>query len=309
MKEAQCTDTIFMVRPANFGYNSETAENNAFQNAETNLTANEIKDLARSEFDNMVKCLRELGVRVYVFEDTLTPAKTDAVFPNNWFSSHLEGKIFLYPMFSPNRRNERREDIITNLAKEYEFQVDRELLKFESEEKYLEGTGSMILDRPNKIIYACYSIRTNPEVLRAYGDKIGYKVVGFNATDSDGIPYYHTNVIMALGEHIATICTVSIEDLDQRKALCASLSNSGKIIVHLSREQILAFAGNMLEVKGDDDKNLLVMSSAAHKSLQEEQLNIINLYNKIVHLPLGTIEQFGGGSARCMIAEIFLPKK
>ena len=309
MSTLQCTDTILMVRPANFGFNVETAENNAFQQLDSELSDDEIIEKAKSEFDHMVNILRDHGVNVIVYQDSEEPIKTDAVFPNNWISTHENGDLILYPMFSPNRRKERSEKLIADLSALYKLSVDKHLLSYESEDQFLEGTGSMIFDRPNKIIYACFSARTNKELLDRFGRHIGYEVIGFDASDKDDIPYYHTNVIMALGEHISIICTESIEDEAQKAAILLSLKKSGKIYIEITREQVEAFAGNMLEVKGHDSKNLMVMSTSAYKSLKEEELNIIKIYNKIVHLPLGTIEKIGGGSARCMIAEIFLPKR
>ncbi len=304
----QSTDTILMVRPANFGFNTETADNNVFQDDDTELSIDEIKDRAKKEFDDMVTLLESHGVHIIVIEDTNQPAKTDAIFPNNWITTHKDGSIYTFPMYSPNRRLERRADIIDTLSEKYKVVTNDSFLSYESSEQYLEGTGSMILDRPNKIIYACYSVRTDKEVLAAYGKKLGYKVVGFDAVDGDNVPYYHTNVIMTLGEHIAVLCTESIEDLDEKRAVIQSLKDTGKEIVHITREQVLAYAGNMLEVQGNEAKKLMVLSKAAYKSLSKDQLHIIENRNKIVYCNLETIEKFGGGSARCMIAEIFLPK-
>lgn len=297
-----------MIRPANFGFNTETAEDNVFQDDKTELSVDEIKDRAKEEFDNMVTLLKSHGVHVFVIEDTNHPAKTDAIFPNNWITTHKDGSVYTFPMFSPNRRLERRADIIDALSDQFNVKADASLLGFESSKKYLEGTGSMILDRSNKIIYACYSVRTNKQVLAAYGKKLGYKVVGFDALDINGVPYYHTNVIMTLSEQVAILCTESIEDPNEKKAVMQSLEDTGKEIVRITREQVLAYAGNMLEVQGDGPKKLMVMSKTAYKSLSKDQLHIINNRNKIVYCNLETIEKFGGGSARCMIAEIFLPK-
>ena len=308
MKEAQCTDTILMVRPANFGFNEETAANNAFQDNHTELTKHEISDLAIREFDGMVDGLRAEGVKVVVIQDTSEPLKTDAVFPNNWMSTHEDGSCLWYPMFSPNRRKERRDDIMSSLSEEYELQTDKELLKYEEKGQFLEGTGSMILDRENKIVYACFSERTDQEVLESFGKKRGYKIVGFDAVDEEGLPYYHTNVIMTLGQKVAIICTEGIVDEAQKAMVLDHLEKTGKTVVAITREQVLAFAGNMLEVIGNDGPSLMVMSTSAYNSLTDDQLNIIKNHNKIVHLPIGTIEKFGGGSARCMMAEIFLPK-
>ena len=309
MSEKQRTNTILMVRPANFGFNEETAQNNAFQDNDTELTKDEIVLKAIEEFDSMVNILREEGINIIVVQDTASPVKTDAVFPNNWMSTHESGEVLWYPMFSQNRRFERRDDIWEMLSEDFQVSKDTELLSFEPDKKYLEGTGSMILDRENRIAYACYSERTHPETLKEFGDKMNYRIVGFTATDDDGLPYYHTNVIMALGKHIAIVCSESIEDETEKSEVIDALTRSGKEIVHISRQQVLAFAGNMLEVLGHENTPIMVMSTAAFHSLKDEQLNIIKNYNKIVHLPIGTIEKFGGGSVRCMMAEIFLPKR
>ncbi len=296
-----------MVRPAHFGYNPETADNNVFQNADTNLTAAEIEEAARAEFDQMVQRLKEEGVQVIVIEDTPLPVKTDAVFPNNWISTHHNGDVILYPMFSPNRRLERRADIMEHLSQSYDLSIDESLLKYEEEGLFLEGTGSMILDREHSLIYACYSERTHVPLLEELGKKMNYEVVGFQGVDDNGIPYYHTNVIMTLGQHIAIICTASIEDINERNNVLNHLVRTKKEVVEISREQVLQFAGNMLEVEVADGPPLMVMSRSAYDSLTKDQLYIIKKYNKIVYLPLSTIEKFGGGSARCMMAEIFLP--
>ena len=268
------------------------------------------KKYRQCEFDNMVTVLRDEGVRVIVIEDSQTPVKTDAVFPNNWVSTHQNGNVYLYPMFSPNRRLERRESVINHLRENYEVGIiSRQLLEHEKAGAFLEGTGSMILDRPNKKIYACYSERTHEQLLDEFGKQLDYDVIGFEAIDENGVPYYHTNVIMTLGSKVAILCTESIEDIKEKNNVINSIESSGRQLVDISREQVLHFAGNMLEVQGNDKKPLMVMSEAAYLSLTKEQLYIINYHNKIVYLPLYTIEQFGGGSARCMMAEIFLPNQ
>ena len=305
MEITQSTNTILMVRPANFGFNPETAENNTFQSSETDLSPNQIAAKAMNEFDNMVEKLRSEGVEVIVVEDTSEPVKTDAVFPNNWFSTHRDGTLFIYPMYSPNRRMERRSDVTLSLSQQYGYEVDDFLLANEEEGAFLEGTGSMILDRPNRIVYACYSERTDAQLLHQYCKRIDYDLVGFTSTDVNGIPIYHTNVMMTLGTHIAIICLDSIENEVERSIVISKLEETGKQIITLSQAQISSFAGNMLEVVNNHDELLLVMSTSAFNALTEEQLNIIKNHNKIVHLPISTIEKFGGGSARCMIAEIF----
>jgi len=304
--ESQITDTILMVRPKSFGYNPETAENNAFQSNATSLSPDNISTLAVEEFDMMVDGLLNHGVKVIVKDDTANPRKTDAVFPNNWFTTHAAGDMYLFPMFSANRRLERREDIIEGLVKDFDLKVNQSILEGENNDRFLEGTGSMILDRPNQIIYACISERTHPNLLKRYAKTIDYDVMAFHAVDDSGIPYYHTNVIMALGENVAILCTESIINDIERLAVIDRLSKTEKELIEISRNQVLTFAGNMLEVKGKYSKPLMIMSTAAFNSLNMSQKYIIEKHNVIFHSPLPTIEKFGGGSARCMMAEIFL---
>ncbi len=303
----QITDTILMVRPAHFGFNRETAGNNAFQSNDTTLRPEEISTLARDEFDAMVEGLRAMGVNVIVVEDTSQPVKTDAVFPNNWFTTHSDGRLFLFPMYSKNRRLERREDIIDMLCSKYHYTVHQEILKYEQEDQFLEGTGSMILDRANHVLYACISERTHPELLQRYSQLLEYEVIDFKAVDDDDIPYYHTNVIMALGISLAFLCTESIVDIEDQDRVLQRLKDSNKTVIHVTRDQILAFAGNLLEVRGRDAKPLWIMSTSAYNILTKSQINIIEKTNVIFHTPLPIIEKYGGGSARCMMAEIFPP--
>lgn len=303
--EAQITDTILMVRPAHFGYNHETAANNAFQSNETDLSQKEISEAAKKEFDNMVSVLRSKEIRVIVWADSDTPHKTDAVFPNNWFSTHAGGQMFLFPMFSPNRRQERDPALIQMLVDKFSYVSISNLLSYEKSGAFLEGTGSMILDRPNKIVYACYSERTHISLLENFAAQIAYRTIGFHATDSEDLPVYHTNVIMTLGEDFSIICTESIKNEDEKKLLLKSLKNTGKMLVDISLEQVGQFAGNMLQLKNIKGEKFVIMSSQAHNCLTTSQINILEKSNKIVHVPLYMIEKFGGGSARCMIAEIF----
>ncbi|MEL6122101.1 MAG: arginine deiminase-related protein [Bacteroidota bacterium] len=305
----QTTDTLLMVRPANFGFNPETANNNAFQSNETGLTLAQITSRAIKEFDRMVQSLRAVGIDVIVFQDSHVPIKTDAVFPNNWFTTHDDGSLFLFPMFSPNRRLERDPEIWTQLAETYHLNLDRSMLSQETEGLYLEGTGSMILDRVNKIIYACRSVRTSEELVQVYAEKIGYKYVLWTGVDGSGLAIYHTNVIMALGESIAIICTEGMVVEEEKNRILQSLESTGHKIVNLSQAQILRFAGNMLEVRDQSGQSYMVMSDSAYNSLTTNQVDVIKKYNAILTFDLTTIEYFGGGSARCMMAEIFLPKK
>ena len=310
VKYQQISDTLLMVRPARFGFNHETAHNNAFQVNDVRLSVQEISEKAVEEFDEFVRRIRSHGIEVIVIQDTSEPPKTDAVFPNNWFSTHSTGEVVLYPMYSEIRRLERREDIIDLLAEHFDSgNIDRSLLRHEEQDKFLEGTGSLILDRVNRLVYACYSDRTHPELLEGFCKAYGFEPVGFHATDDKGMPVYHTNVIMALGEELAIICLESIASEEERKHLTLTLESSGKQVIDISLDQVHKFVGNMLEVRNSSGAKFMLMSQQAFKNLTPGQLSLIEKYDKVIHSPLETIEKYGGGSARCMLAEIFLRKK
>lgn len=299
-----------MIRPANFGFNEETASNNAFQSDETDLTAKEIQEKAVEQFDALVLKLRSHGLIVHVIEDTERPAKPDAVFPNNWISFHENGDIITYPMYSAKRRKERREDIIENITERFEVNRRYSFEHYEDDHLFLEGTGSMVFDRPNKILYACLSERTNILLLDKFCVLSGYKKVVFHAKDRAGMDIYHTNVMMSLGEKICVICFESIQNEEEKDELIQSLQNTGKQILEIGYSQMEAFAGNMLQVKNLHDESFMIMSTQAYESLRVDQRKLIESHATILHSPLQILEQFGGGSARCMIAEIFLsPKK
>lgn len=306
----QTTSTILMVRPANFGFNPETAENNFYQHQDGRDSA-EINRLAQTEFDGFVQLLRDHGVRVLVIEDTSEPRKTDAIFPNNWFSTHEDGKFILYPMFSPNRRLERRKDIIEWLINNG-FKVNEiiDLSFFEKDQQYLEGTGSLILDRLNHIAYASKSERTHPVPLEYFGRLMDFEIVDFTATqiiEGKISPIYHTNVMMHIGTDIAIVCLESISLASERLKVQVYLEKTGKKLIPISAKQKFQFAGNMLEVKNQKGEKSTVMSDAAYQSLSEAQKTAIAKYTKIIVPKIPTIEKIGGGSARCMMAEIFLP--
>jgi hypothetical protein len=307
---SQSSSSILMIRPVSFGYNTETAETNTFQSQATALQPAQIQEIARSEFDAFVIKLRAAGIDVIVFDDTLQPHKPDSIFPNNWVSFHEDGRVVLYPMQAQNRRLERKADLIYQLKDNFGFGISEiiDLSYFEREDKFLEGTGSMILDRDHKIAYACLSPRTNAEVLKVFCDKMGYAPHTITAIDKKGVPVYHTNVLMALGENFAIICLEAIPDESEREKLTQSLENTGKIIIPITYDQMLKFAGNMLQVRNTDGKEILVMSDSGYNSLSDEQYDA--LYNRtgILHANLNCIETYGGGSARCMMAEIFSPK-
>ena len=305
----QSTHNILMIRPVNFGFNEQTATSNAFQNqafGEANKM-NAQKE-ALHEFDAMVEQLRSIGVNVMVIEDTSEPQTPDSIFPNNWISFHEDGSIVTYPMQAENRRLERRKDIIETIGQQFIINNQVDLTYFEKEGKYLEGTGSMVLDRANKIAYACISPRTNLDVLDEFGRQMNYEIVAFDATDSKGKQIYHTNVLMCIGNFIAVICLEAIQNLDQRMFVKNKLENSGKRIIEISLEQMNNFAGNMLEIEGKNEIKYLVMSASAYHSLKPEQIEILDDYCTLLYFDLGMIEGNGGGSARCMMAEVHLPK-
>lgn len=305
----QITHNILMVRPAHFGFNAETAANNAFQTNDGRLSSEDISTKAIEEFDRLVNHLISNGVHVIVIQDTDMPVKSDAVFPNNWVSFHQDGKVITYPMFSPIRRQERREEIIEALSEKFLITDRLHMESAEDQEVFLEGTGSMILDRVNKIVYACLSIRTDSKLLDEFCEKTGYKKVAFGAFDAKGMEIYHTNVMMALGTDFAVICLDSIRDKKERSLVTETLESTGKEIIDISLEQMNAFAGNMLQVKNDRDGTFLVMSDTAFNALTESQLKRIEKYTQIIHSPIPVIETYGGGSVRCMMAEVFLPER
>jgi hypothetical protein len=309
MIQEQATSTILMIRPVRFGFNIETANSNAFQDVQAAQNTNaQIEALA--EFDGMVSQLRAAGVDVIVIEDTLEPHTPDSIFPNNWVSFHHSGKVILYPMEAQNRRLERRTDIIEQLSHDFHIEEIIDLTASETNQQYLEGTGSMVLDRMNRIAYACISSRTNEAVLATWQSYMsGYELVCFGAFDQNGKAIYHTNVLMCVGDTFAVVCLEALTDLDERLMLKEKLEKSGKIIIEISLDQMNHFAGNMLLVKKKTGAKLLVMSSQAYRSLTESQIRILGSFTEILHSDLSTIEANGGGSARCMMAEVHLPKK
>jgi hypothetical protein len=307
MTNSQTTSTILMIRPVNFGFNEQTAGSNAFQNR--NTEQQQVQDKALKEFDNLVTVLQENGIEVIVIDDTAEPHTPDSIFPNNWVSFHQDGNVFLYPMMAENRRLERREDIIMQLEDEFKVKHIIDLSRFEHENKFLEGTGSMVLDRGNKIAYACLSPRTNQEVLDLFCAQSGYKSVLFQAVDENGMDIYHTNVLMCIGDKFAVICLDSINDQQEKAEVTASLKSTHKEIVAISFTQMNQFAGNMLELKNKDGESLLVMSQSAYQSLNSHQKTTLQKYCKLLYANIHTIESNGGGSARCMIAEVHLPPR
>jgi hypothetical protein len=305
----QTTDTLLMVRPANFGYNAQTASNNSFQNSAEAAKAEEIREAAKAEFDNFVARLQERNINVIVVEDTTTPIKPDAIFPNNWMSYHDDGSVFLYPMYAPNRRIERRKDIIQGLKEQFVVKSVSDLSGSEALNVFLEGTGSMILDRENGLVYACISQRTDANLLEDFCGKIGYSPIVFHADDREGNPIYHTNVVMAVGETFVVMCLEAVRDEAEKAALLSWFANTEKDLIEISLSQLEQFAGNMLQVKNTEGELFLVMSEQAFMSLNDQQIQQIQDHTEILYAPIYTIETYGGGSARCMMAEVFLPKK
>lgn len=306
MTNKQTTSTILMIRPVNFGFNEQTAGSNAFQSR--NAEQQQVQDKALKEFDAFVSILCENGVNVTVVDDTHEPHTPDSIFPNNWVSFHSDGNVFLYPMMAENRRLERREDIIMRLEDKFTVKHVLDLSRFEHEHKFLEGTGSMVLDREHKIAYACLSPRTDKEVLDLFCKESGYKPVLFHAVDENGMDIYHTNVLMCVGSSYAVICMDSIKDATEKATVLDSFRSTQKQVITITFDQMNHFAGNMLEVENKAGESLIVMSKSAWDSLNYEQRAILSSFSKPVYADISTIESNGGGSARCMMAEVHLPK-
>ena len=300
----QTTSHILMIRPVNFGYNAETAVNNAFQVAGMDAEA---QKKALREFDDFVSVLRSNGVDVTVVQDTPEPHTPDSIFPNNWISFHNDGTVIFYPMYATNRRLERKQHVIDTVRSLFEIKSQIDLSSYESKNIFLEGTGSIVLDRDNKIAYACLSPRTDKKVLEDFCKQTGFKPVSFRAVDSKGREIYHTNVMMCVADRYVVICLESIDDKTERENVTTAITGSGKEIIEISFDQMNHFAGNMLQVENVSGQKLLVMSSQAFRSLTKQQVDKLSSYNNIIHSPLVTIETNGGGSARCMMAEVHLP--
>lgn len=312
MKRKQYTNTILMVEPVNFNYNPQTAVNNYFQN-KVDEEAEMIQNQALEEFKGMVTTLRSKGVNVITIKDTPKPHTPDSIFPNNWISFHEDGTVVLYPMYAENRRLERREEDVLSLLEEKGFNIT-DVLDFteaENEEIFLEGTGSIILDRENGIAYVAISQRTDEDLFIEFCEELEYTPVIFTANQTvngERLPIYHTNVMMCIADEYAVICLSAIDDKKERKYVVENLKESGKEIIAITEEQMHQFAGNMLQVGGLGQK-YLVMSQTAYNSLTDEQINTIEKYNPILPVKIDLIEKLGGGSARCMMAEVFLPKE
>ncbi|CAN5794296.1 arginine deiminase-related protein [soil metagenome] len=300
------TANLLMIRPVRFGYNAQTAVNNAFQ---VKSIQDDVQEKALQEFDAFVEKLRNKGIDVTVVNDTDEPHTPDSIFPNNWISFHDDGTIFLYPMFAENRRLERKPNVIQTIAEHFNIKKTIDLSGYEASEKYLEGTGSMVLDRDQKIAYACISPRTDINILHDFCRKADYQPIAFSSVDTNGKEIYHTNVMMCVGDQYVVICLASIPNEKEKQLVIDTIVASGKKLIDITQDQMNHFAGNMLQVQNKNGEHFLIMSSQAYRSLTAEQISLLQSYNPIIHSSLDTIESNGGGSARCMMAEVHLPKR
>lgn len=308
MTQSQLSATLLMVRPASFGFNAETAKNNAYQK-DLNEAAQEVQKRALKEFDGFVEKLRAHQIEVMVTQDTKEPPKPDAIFPNNWFCTLPTGKIVLFPMYAPNRREEKRDEIIQQISSRYQVTDVEDWSEYEAENQFLEGTGSMIFDHEHKTVYGCLSDRTNKPLLETFARAHGYRPIYFESSDAKGTPIYHTNVMMHIGTTYAVICLESIKNTAERIRIAQELQNSDHEVMPISLEQVGHFAGNMMQVKSTTGKPYTIMSQSAYDHLSEEQRQILSIHSTPLPVDITTIETVGGGSARCMVAEIFLTKK
>lgn len=307
--QSQATSRILMIRPVRFGFNEQTAESNAFQKTGLAEEGEVVQEKALREFDAMVQQLRALGLDVLVYEDSPEPHTPDSIFPNNWVSFHASGTVVLYPMQAENRRLERRQDIIDDLSERFHVSRIIDLTYFEKEGKFLEGTGSMVLDRMNRVAFASISPRTHPDVLAEFSRQTGYRVVSFHSADKAGKAVYHTNVMMCMAENSAIVCLSAIADPDERLMVRQELEKLGKRVFDIALEQMAAFSGNMLLVRSMKGQKMLVMSTRAYGALTLKQIDQLNEYATLIHFDLPMVENNGGGSARCMMAEVHLPRK
>ena len=308
--EIQSAADVLMIRPLQFAGNPQTAESNRFQHTAPHLSAAQVQAAAAREFEALADALRAAGVNVHAFDDTPQPHTPDSIFPNNWISFHADGTVVLYPMLAENRRQERRADLLETISSRLGFRIARvlDLTHHESGGKFLEGTGSLVLDRAHRIAYACVSPRTDLDVLGDFAQQLDYEVVAFEALDAGGVPIYHTNVLMCIGTNFAAICSDCIREAE-RAAVVGTLRTTGHEIVDLSFEQLSEFAGNMLELRSVRGEPLIAMSQRALDSLSPQQRATLGRSGKLIAAAIPTIETLGGGSVRCMLAEVHLPKK
>ncbi len=312
--ESQTADAVLMIRPCGFRANPETAGSNAFQERPGENPAEdpaEVQDMALGEFRGLAAALEAAGVRVVIQAARADGTTPDAIFPNNWVSFHADGTVVLYPMMAPSRRRERREEILAGLADEAGFQIRRiiDLSRHEDSGRFLEGTGSLVLDRTHRTAYACLSPRTDVEVLADFGQRLDYETVAFNATDPDGIPVYHTNVMMSVGRDFAVVCEEAIGAAGQREAVRRKLEETGHEVIPISMAQAAAFAGNLLELCTPSGERVIALSASAEAALESWQRDLLASRARLVGAAIPTIEAKGGGSVRCMLAELHLPPK
>ncbi len=302
----QNTSHLLMIRPVKFAYNAQTAVNNSFQVASGDTT---VQQKALQEFDTFVSKLQANGIDVTVVQDTPEPHTPDSIFPNNWISFHEDGSIYLYPMFAINRRQERKQDVLDIINKKFTITSTIDFTASENNNIFLEGTGSMVLDRTNNIAYACISPRTDKNLLQQFCNKAGFTAISFTANDENGDAIYHTNVMMCVADKYVVICLDSITDTAEKSYVIKAIEKTGKEIIPISCKQMNQFAGNMLQVMNEGGQRFLIMSTQAYESLTGEQVKNLESYNSIIHSDIKTIETNGGGSARCMMAEVFLSLK
>lgn len=297
---------LLMIQPVNFQFNAETAVNNSFQVKSSEI---DIQEKAKLEFDQFILILRANAIDITLVKDTPFPNTPDSIFPNNWVSFHSDGTVCLYPMFAVNRRMERKQTVLAAIEEKFSIIQKKDFTHFETKNLFLEGTGSMVLDHDHKVAYACLSPRTHLKVFNNFCTQMGYNPVSFRAMDDGHQPIYHTNVMMCVADNYAVICLSAITNPTERAAVIDFLKKSNKTIIDLEFDQMNHFAGNMLQVQNQAGKKFLVMSTQAFDALNPNQLKILENFNPIIHSNLTTIETNGGGSARCMMAEVFLPLK
>jgi hypothetical protein len=305
----QAASTVFLVRPVRFSFNPQTAASNHFQQTMEGLMPGDVQEKVQAEFDNVAAALRAKGVQVVVFEDTPEPHTPDSIFPNNWLTLHPDGRVLLYPMCAPNRRLERRPDILAALGQQFTISEVLDLSDEEQTGYFLEGTGSIIFDHQHRVAYAALSPRTDAQLFTKVCALLAYQPIMFHAVDQEGHAIYHTNVMMCVGAKFAVVCLESIQDETERNTVVSSLLKTNHEIVSISLDQVAQFAGNMLTLQPAEGPELLAMSQSAFDALEPAQRELLGHYGELLPLPIPTIETIGGGSVRCMLAEVFLPEK
>ena len=306
----QCAPAVMMIRPVQFGYNEQTATSNVFQQKDV-TNPSEIQRKALQEFNEFTNVLRDHDIEVVIFEDNLEPHTPDSIFPNNWISFHDDGTIILYPMMARNRREERRRDIFDSLSRYFHFRITKviDFSFYENEDKFLEGTGSIVFDYMHKIAYANISPRTEITILNDLAKILDYQIVPFKAVDKNGQDIYHTNVLMCIGDEFAVVCEEAIPSKAEREKVRERLESTGHQVIPINYEQLYTFAGNMIQVRNHSDEKFIILSKNAWDHLKTEQLEKLATYGKLLPINISTIEKYGGGSVRCMIASIHLPKR